>query len=125
MSAPTAAAALRPHPETTTLPEYQNILLALDASDHANRATVEAAGIAALSNARVTGTHAYAAMLHDRRFRQMEGGLPEQFRVEQELERQRDVHDDLISRGLAIITDSYLDHAAQVCGEAQVEFHLE
>ena len=125
MSAPTAAAALRPHPETTTLPEYQNILLALDASDHANRATVEAAGIAALSNARVTGTHAYAAMLHDRRFRQMEGGLPEQFLVEQELERQRDVHDDLISRGLAIITDSYLDHAAQVCGEAEVEFHRE
>ena len=125
MSAPTAAAALRPHPETATLPEYQNILLALDASDHANRATVEAAGIAALSNARVTGTHAYAAMLHDRRFRQMEGGLPEQFLVEQELERQRDVHDDLISRGLAIITDSYLDHAAQVCGEAQVEFHRE
>ncbi|MBT4393787.1 MAG: universal stress protein [Acidiferrobacteraceae bacterium] len=125
MSAPIASAALRPHPETTALPEYQNILLALDASDHANRATVEAAGIAALSNARVTGTHAYAAMLHDRRFRQMEGGLPEQFRVEQELERQRDVHDDLISRGLAIITDSYLDHAAQVCGEAQVEFHRE
>jgi nucleotide-binding universal stress UspA family protein len=52
----------------------------------------------------------------------MEGGLPERFREEQELERQRDVHDDLISRGLSIITDSYLDQVERVCQEAAVPF---
>ena len=122
MSVSTTAPALQANVEPPALPEYTGILLALDASDHANRAAIEAAGLAALWNARVTGTHAYAAKLHDQRFRQMEGGLPKQFRAEQELERQRDVHDDLITRGLAIITDSYLDHAAQVCSAARVRF---
>ncbi len=122
MSISTSAPALQPTVDKPTLPGYASILLALDASDHANRAAIEAADLAALWNARVTGTHAYAAKLHDQRFRQMEGGLPEQFRAEQELERQRDVHDDLITRGLAIITDSYLDHAAQVCSAAQIRF---
>ena len=70
------------------------------------------------SSSTVTGVHVYAAALHDRRFRQMEGGLPEKYREEQELERQRDVHDDLITRGLSIITDSYLDQGERRCREA-------
>jgi len=41
--------------------------------------------------------------------------LPESFRQEHELERQRDVHDDLITRGLSIITDSYLDQVEKAC----------
>jgi hypothetical protein len=40
-----------------------------------------------LYGARITAAHVYAAQMHDLRFRQMEGGLPEQFREEQELER--------------------------------------
>ncbi|MFQ6007236.1 MAG: universal stress protein, partial [Woeseia sp.] len=90
---------------------YGNILVALDSSDHANRGMSEAAELAALCKGSITGTHVYAAKLHDTRFRQMEGGLPEQFHKEPELERQREVHDDLISRGLSIITDSYMDQA--------------
>lgn len=90
---------------------YQHILVALDSSDHANRGMAEAAALAVLCDGSITGTHIYAAKMHDMRFRQMEGGLPEQFREEQELERQREVHDDLITRGLSIITDSYLDQA--------------
>jgi nucleotide-binding universal stress UspA family protein len=39
----------------------------------------------------------------------MEGGLPEQFRRESELEKQRETHDTLITHGLEIITDSFLD----------------
>ncbi|MCG8429428.1 MAG: universal stress protein [Chromatiales bacterium] len=91
------------------LPSYASLLLAVDSSDHANRGILEAVELAKLFGSRLTATHVYAAKLHDIRFRQMEGGLPEQFREEQELERQRDVHDDLITRGLSIITDSYLD----------------
>ena len=104
------------------LPGYHSILLALDSSDHANQGTRDAIGLAGLWNAKITGTHVYAAKMHDTRFRQMEGGLPEQFREEQELERQRDVHDDLISRGLSIITDSYLDQAETACSENKLQF---
>ncbi len=104
------------------LPVYHHILLAVDSSDHANRGTTEAFSIAGHFGASVTGTHVYAAKLHDVRFRQMEGGLPEQFREEQELERQRDVHDDLITKGLSIITDSYLDQAEQIAEENSIPF---
>ena len=104
------------------LPGYNSILLALDASDHANQGLRDAVVLAGLWHAKVTGTHVYAAKLHDLRFRQMEGGLPEQFRDEPELERQRDVHDDLITRGLSIISDSYLDHAEGICQETGLTF---
>ncbi|MFC1602433.1 universal stress protein, partial [Pseudomonadota bacterium] len=96
-------------PPSQTLPSYSSILLAVDSSDHSNRAISEALALTEIWNSRFSALHVYAAKLHDRRFRQMEGGLPEQYREEQELERQREVHDDLITKGLNIITDSYLD----------------
>lgn len=98
------------------------ILVALDASDHANRALVEAARLAGSTAGTVTGIHVYAAKLHDRRFRQMEGGLPVRYREEAELERQRDIHDGLITRGLQIIGDSYHDSAEQTCVSANVPY---
>ena len=103
---------------------FARILVALDSSDHANSAMDTALRLAAMSDdARITGVHVYAAKLHDVRFRQMEGGLPDKFREEQELERQRDVHDDLITRGLSIITDSYLDQAERGCRKAGINFN--
>jgi len=104
------------------LPQYKSILVAADSSDHSNQATDEAVRLAAFWGSKITGTHAYAAKMHDMRFRQMEGGLPEQYRVEQELEHQREVHDDLIKRGLSIITDSYLDQIEQRCQLQEIEF---
>jgi nucleotide-binding universal stress UspA family protein len=95
------------------------ILVALDASDYANRALAEAVRLAGTADGVITGIHAYAAKLHDRRFRQMEGGLPERYREEQEMEHQREVHDDLITRGLNIISDSYHDYAQEVCDTAE------
>jgi nucleotide-binding universal stress UspA family protein len=103
------------------LPSYASILLAVDSSDHANRGIREAIGLASRYRSRLTAAHVYAAKLHDMRFRQMEGGLPEQFRQEEELERQRDVHDDLITRGLSIITDSYLDQVENHASEQDLE----
>ncbi len=94
------------------------ILVALDASDHANRALDEALRLAATAKGTITGIHAYAAALHDRRFRQMEGGLPARYHDETEMMHQRDVHDDLIGRGLGIISDSYHDVAAKACDAA-------
>ena len=103
------------------LPVYQSILLAVDSSDHANHGIVEAIGLADQYGSRLTAAHVYAAKLHDQRFRQMEGGLPEQYRQEDELERQRDVHDDLISKGLSIITDSYLDQVDEQARKSDLQ----
>ncbi|MFQ5973073.1 MAG: universal stress protein [Alphaproteobacteria bacterium] len=100
----------------------KRVLVALDASDHSNRALEEAVRLAGAAAGAVTGIHAYAAKLHDRRFRQMEGGLPERYREESELERQRTVHDDLITRGLGIISDSYHDTAVRACEQAGVPY---
>ncbi len=105
------------------LTRYQSILVAVDSSDHSNQATEEAVRLAQLWGGKITGTHAYAAKMHDIRFRQMEGGLPEQYRVEQELEHQREVHDELITRGLSIITESYLDQVDRLCQQQAIEFH--
>ena len=98
------------------------ILVALDASDHANKALDEAVRLAATADGVITGIHTYAAALHDRRFKMMEGGLPERYQEEQEMGYQREVHDDLISRGLGIISDSYHDAGGVVCEKAGVEF---
>lgn len=100
----------------------KRILVALDASDHANRALTEALRLAGASDGAITGIHAYAARLHDRRFRQMEGGLPERYRTEDGIEHQRAVHDTLITRGLGIISDSYHDNAAAACAGRGVPF---
>jgi nucleotide-binding universal stress UspA family protein len=103
--------------------EYRSILVAVDSSDHSNQAVQQAVELAGFWGSKITGTHAYAAKMHDTRFRQMEGGLPDQYRVEQELEHQREVHDDLITRGLSIITESYLDQIDRLCDEKHIEFH--
>jgi len=107
--------------EPEALPEYRSILLAVDSSDYSNRGTLDAVELASHFGSIITAAHVYAAKLHDMRFRQMEGGLPEQFREEQELERQRDVHDDLIIKGLSIITDSYLDQVDGAAAGHQLE----
>ncbi|MFT7592735.1 MAG: nucleotide-binding universal stress UspA family protein [Paracoccaceae bacterium] len=95
------------------------ILVALDQSDYANNAMRQAVRLA---SGHITGIHAYAAKLHDQRFRQMEGGLPEQYQRESEMEKQRDVHEDLIGMGLGLISDSYHDAAAAVAKKADVRF---
>lgn len=108
--------------QTLTLPSYHEIIVGADASDHSDRGILESVAIGKLWQASITGAHVYAAKLHDRRFRQMEGGLPENFREENELERQRDIHDELITKGLSIITDSYLDEAEQTCKNAGLNY---
>ncbi|MCC7326800.1 MAG: universal stress protein [Burkholderiales bacterium] len=101
---------------------YRAILVAADCSDHSNRGVSEAVALAEIAHAKVTGIHVYAARLHDLRFRQMEGGLPQQYRQEQALEEQRQIHNELITRGLTLISDSYLDQAAHACRAASIPF---
>ncbi len=121
--APQAAETAGDHRTADTAPvSLGRILVALDASEHANRALDEAIRLAKSADGVVTGIHAYAAALHDRRFKMMEGGLPERYLEEEEMGYQREVHDDLISRGLNIISDSYHDAGQAACQAAGVLF---
>ena len=108
-----------PTPDASTV-TFRRMLVCLDASDYANRALQESVRLAGSAKGTVIGIHAYAAKLHDHRFRQMEGGLPERYRKEQEMEHQREVHDTLITRGLGLISDSYHDEAQLVCEDGGV-----
>ena len=109
-------------PVGTAPVSLKKILVALDQSDYANQAVEEAVRLTKPVEGTIIGIHAYAAKLHDRRFKQMEGGLPDRYRYETEMEHQRDVHEDLIGKGLGIISDSYHDNAQLRCKKAGVKF---
>lgn len=94
---------------------YKQIYVPVDNSDYSNMAIDIGVRLAKQFGAKVIGSHVYAAKMHDRRFKQMEAGLPEEYHDEQELDRQRKIHDSLITRGLQIITDSYLDVIEKKC----------
>lgn len=101
---------------------YQSLYIPFDNSAHALRAVELGIAIARETGACVTASHVYAAGLHDRRFRQMESGLPERYREEAKLAEQREVHDELITRGLGLISECYLDVVGERSVEAQVPF---
>jgi nucleotide-binding universal stress UspA family protein len=101
---------------------YKSIYVPVDNSDHSNRAVAWAIGLGKAYSAKLVGCHVYAAKLHDYRFRQMEYTLPEEYIDEVELERQRKIHDSLITMGLKLISDSYLDGMSRLCGESGLAF---
>jgi nucleotide-binding universal stress UspA family protein len=101
---------------------YKHIYVPVDNSDYSNRAIDLAVELGRAFGARLTGSHVYAARLHDYRFKQMEYTLPEEYKDENELERQRKIHDSLIAMGLQLISDSYLDVMGRKAEEAGLPF---
>src|SRR6185503_4784111 len=101
---------------------YKSIYVPVDNSDHSNRAVACSMELGKAFSAKLVGCHVYAAKLHDYRFRQMEYTLPEEYIDEVELERQRKIHDSLITMGLKLISDSYLDGMSRLCGESGLAF---
>src|SRR5207249_2242733 len=101
---------------------YQHIYVPVDNSDYSNRAIDLAVELGRAFGAKLTGCHVYAARLHDYRFKQMEYTLPEEYKDENELERQRKIHDSLIAMGLQLISDSYLDVMGRKAAEAGLAF---
>lgn len=99
---------------------YKTIYIPVDNSDHSNMAVDLGVRLAQEFGSKIVGSHVYAAKMHDKRFKQMEAGLPEEYHDEKELDRQRKIHDSLITRGLQIITDSYLDYVDQRCTETNL-----
>ncbi|MFN3477410.1 MAG: universal stress protein, partial [Candidatus Methylomirabilales bacterium] len=101
---------------------FKKIYVPVDNSEYSNRAIELAVEIGKRFNATLVGSHVYAARLHDYRFKQMEYTLPEEYLEEAELERQRKIHDSLITLGLKLISDSYLDVMERKCQEAGLPF---
>ncbi len=101
---------------------YKSIYVPVDNSDYSNRAVACAVALGKTFSAKLAGCHVYAASLHDYRFRQMEYTLPEEYLDEVELERQRKIHDSLITMGLKLISDSYLDGMSKMCRDSNIEF---
>src|SRR5258705_11746231 len=101
---------------------YKHIYVPVDNSDYSNRAIDLAVELGKAFAARLTGCHVYAARLHDYRFKQMEYTLPEEYQDENELARQRKIHDSLITMGLQLISDSYLDVVQRRCQEAGLAY---
>ena len=88
---------------------FDSIYLPVDNSDYSNTCIDIGLELAQKFGSCIVASHVYAAKMHDVRFRQMESGLPEEYQEEDELEKQRNIHDQLITKGMEVITDSYLD----------------
>ncbi len=101
---------------------YKTIYIPVDNSDHSNQAVRSAVALGKMFDSRVVGCHVYAAKMHDYRFKQMEYTLPDEYLEETELERQRKIHDSLITMGLKLISESYLEPVRKLCEEAELEF---
>ncbi len=101
---------------------YKNIYVPLDNSEHSNACVDIAVTLGKEMGATLIGSHAYAAQMHDYRFKQMEFTLPDEYLEEQELERQRKIHDSLITMGLQLISDSYIDTMEKRCETEQLPF---
>src|SRR5690348_18511171 len=99
---------------------FETIYVPVDNSDYSNAAVDIAIELGRAFDSQLIGSHVYAARMHDYRFKQMEYTLPEEYQDEQELERQRKIHDSLITRGLQLISDSYLDVMKEAAGKAGV-----
>ena len=101
---------------------YKKIFVPVDNSDHSMRSIELAIHFAKELKCELVGCHAYAAKMHDVRFKQMEFTLPSEYQVEEELEKQRNIHDTLITMGLELISDSYLEVMQKKCVEEKLSF---
>jgi len=99
---------------------YREVYVPVDNSEASHHAVDRAIELCRRTGGRITGSHVYAARLHDVRFRQLETGLPARFQTPEEIKRQRKIHDKLIEKGLQLISDSFLDQTARRCESAGI-----
>jgi len=99
---------------------YKRILVAIDNSKYAEQAAALAVELAQKFKAHLSGVHVTNAGLHTYAFRLLEGTLPERYQSEEVLQKQREIHEDLIRRGLTLISDSYLERLRRQAQAAEV-----
>lgn len=102
---------------------FKKIFIPIDNSKYSRYCTVIGTALAGQFGSELTGSHVYSANLHDRRFRDMETGLPGHYREEERLKKSRKVHDSLIGDGLRLISDAYLENFKQACRNSAVPFN--
>lgn len=100
---------------------YKKILIPIDNSIYSDYCIDIGIAISLKYGSQLVGCHVYDASLHQRRFRDMEEGLPEKYQDEKELQRQRELHTSLINQGLKMISESYLDVFKKKCRSANVK----
>jgi nucleotide-binding universal stress UspA family protein len=101
---------------------FKKIYVPVDNSEYSNQAINMALALAKPWGSTIVGSHVYAAKMHDYRFKQMEYTLPEEYQDEAELDRQRKIHDSLITLGLQLISDSYLEVLQARCQQAGIPY---
>jgi nucleotide-binding universal stress UspA family protein len=102
---------------------YERILVALDGTPWSNMAMNAAVSLAkSFNNIILVGCHVYGAQMHRTRFEQMEPGLPDRYQEEKELTRLRGAHEDLITDGMQIISDAYLEPLYTLSEKEGIQF---
>ena len=101
---------------------YKSIYVPLDNSKHSDRAGDLAVALGKKLKPKLIGSHVYAAKMHEYRFKQMEYSLPEKYLEEDELKKQRRIHDSLITLGLKLISESYLEKMQKQCAAEGLDF---
>jgi nucleotide-binding universal stress UspA family protein len=125
---PTPASHPRPQAAPTLVNEpspkvsMRDILVPVDNSAYSAWAIDIALHLGRAFQSTVVGNHVYAARLHERRFQDMEPGLPEAYQEPTILAHQRDLHTTLIEKGLKLIADSYLEALNQRCRQAGLRY---
>lgn len=105
-----------------TIAMYKKILIPIDNSRYSRYCTDLGISLASRFGSELTGNHVYTAKLHDKRFRDMEGGLPGHYKEEERLRKSRKVHDSLIGDGLKLISDAYLETFKKNCMTSSIPF---
>jgi nucleotide-binding universal stress UspA family protein len=101
---------------------YKKIFIPVDNSEYSNYCIDIGVSIAERLGSELIGSHVFSAGLHDRRFKDMEIGLPGHYREKERLKKSRMVHNSLIQDGLQSISNAYLDLFEKKCVEASVSF---
>lgn len=107
---------------------YAKILVALDGSRDSLIGGRIALELARNLGAEFITTHIYDAGLHSDRFGEMEPVLPDRYQREEELQRLRDAHEELISEGFAALSEGYLEEFTAMAskkGVSHMEIHKE
>ena len=101
---------------------YQRIYVPVDNSDHSNRAVAWSLALGKAyrrSWSAATSTRQNCTTIA---FGKSSAHPAEEYIDEVELERQRKIHDSLITMGLKLISDSYLDGMSKQCVQSGLEF---
>ncbi len=101
---------------------FKQIHIPVDNSNYSDYCTDMGISLAEKFGGRLVGSHVYGASFHDKRFRDMEGGLPGCYREEERLNKSRTIHNSLIEGGLRSISHAYLDSFKEKCIKAGIAF---